>query len=156
MNSSELRRAIELSGISIAQLARDSDVLPTTLYSFMSGQTRSLRVDTAEKVIAGLAARDAMSGVREESTEISGQVTTQHICQTSKESLQVSLPSGLLEAAREYELDAEALVLEGGRDKLEAEVRREFSERNAEAIEWSRKHIAEHGTFGQRFGVFRY
>tara|TARA_B100000678_G_scaffold254527_5_gene231776 strand:+ start:25232 stop:25717 length:486 start_codon:yes stop_codon:yes gene_type:complete len=95
-------------------------------------------------------------GMREDAGAISGELAAHSENNSAGSCLKVSLPSGLLEAAREYGLDAEALVLEGGRDKLEAEVRREFSERNAEAIEWSRKHIAEHGTFGQRFGVFRY
>ena len=91
-------------------------------------------------------------GIQEESVAIEGEVDP-HPYRGDKGSLVLNLPLGLLEAAEEYGLDAAALVLEGGREKLEAEVRREFRTRNAEAIEWTRKYIEEHGTLSQQFGM---
>ena len=65
----------------------------------------------------------------------------------------VPVPDGLLRAAREQNLDIPALLAKGGIPALEAESRRVFRERNADLIAWNRKHVEEHGTLSQRFGM---
>lgn len=70
-------------------------------------------------------------------------------------SVPVPVPAGLLAPAREYDLDVETLLAKGGLPALQADARREFRERNRDAIEANRAHIEKYGTFGQRHGVFR-
>lgn len=144
------------NGVTLRDFAERSGISPHTLSSYERGMRtpRKAMAQKIEQATAGhVKAAELLgvlaSGMREEPAQMGG---------ASAESgqLTLALPRRLLEAAKEYGLDAEALVLEGGQDRLEAEVRCKFREQNAEAIEWSRKHVAEHGTFGQRFGVFKY
>lgn len=52
MNNDELRAA--LTDLGVAEVARAAEVRPTTLYSFCSGDTRNLRSDTRDRVIAAI------------------------------------------------------------------------------------------------------
>lgn len=52
MDSDDLRAAIKAIGVS--KLAKKSGVKPTTLYSFLDGQTANLRADTRDKVVDAL------------------------------------------------------------------------------------------------------
>jgi len=52
MNNEELRAA--LTDLGVAEVARVAEVRPTTLYSFCSGDTRNLRSDTRDRVIAAI------------------------------------------------------------------------------------------------------
>lgn len=94
---------------------------------------------------AGLLGLRPERGLREEPVEFDGKPLAQ---------LQISLPRGLFDQANAYNLDIAALILEGGKARLEEEVRRVFRERNAKALDWSRRQIAEFGTFAERHGVF--
>ena len=54
-SADEIRRAIRDAG-GVATVARKAGVKPTTLYSFMKGDTENLRTDTQQKVIRALEA----------------------------------------------------------------------------------------------------
>lgn len=152
----DLKTWRQAHGLSVDRAASRFGIATPTLYNYENGSRRpraavAQRIEdaTGGHVTAAELLGFSASGMREEPAQMGG---------ASAESgqLTLALPRRLLEAAKEYGLDAEGLVLEGGQDRLEAEVRCKFREQNAEAIEWSRKHVAEHGTFGQRFGVFKY
>ena len=150
----DLKTWRQAHGFSVDQAASRFGIATPTLYNYENGSRRpraavAKRIEdaTGGEVTAAELLGFSASGMREEPAQMEG---------ASGQSVQLTLalPRRLLEAVKEYGLDAEALVLEGGQDRLEAEVRREFRERNAEAIEWSRQYVETHGTFGQRFGIF--
>ena len=158
-----LREWRESKGMSLRELAETFGMSVHTLSAYERGVRRP-RSETAQKIerlTSGAVAASELLGLKpsqglaEDAAPITGELERDpRPYRGNKGSLVLNLPLGLLEAAEEYGLDAAALVLEGGREKLEAEVRREFRTRNAEAIEWTRKYIEEHGTLGQRFGIF--
>lgn len=162
-----LREAEELRlamGWAYATLSKKLFPNAVTYERFLKGET-SPRLDTLEKADARLHALRAESrigrgrGVSEPVAPLlDNDVEEIARLDTSKGKavLQISIPKRMLEYADELGVDAEAFVLKGGLPALDAELKRVFYEQNAEAIESSRKRIAEHGTFGQRFGVYRF
>ena len=157
-----LREWRESKGMSLRELAETFGMSVHTLSAYERG-LRKPRSETAQKIerltSGAVAASELLGltpsrGVTEDTVPITGALEADpHPYRGDKGSLVLNLPLGLLEAAEEYGLDAAALVLEGGREKLEAEVRHEFRSRNAAALEWTRKYVEEHGTLSQQFGM---
>lgn len=52
MTDEEIRDALEV--LSVAEVAREAKVRPTTLYSFLSGATRKMRSDTKDQTVAAI------------------------------------------------------------------------------------------------------
>tara|TARA_Y100000052_G_scaffold27554_1_gene36248 strand:- start:29402 stop:29890 length:489 start_codon:yes stop_codon:yes gene_type:complete len=118
---------------------------------------RRLELVTGGAVTAAeLLGLSSKSGFNEEPADIVDDVQTDGSSSTGKTLVELSIPKRMLEYADELGVDAEAFVMKGGLPALDAELRRVFYEQNAEAMEVSRKRIAENGTFGQRFGVYRF
>jgi len=142
MTSDELRVALKSSSETLAAIARRAGVPYTTLHSFLSGETKTLRADTFQKVSAALQP-PRMREVREDAQpfETAGQVS-------------VTVPAHLVKLAEEHDLDLPALIAEGGLDAVEAAGRKAWYEANRDVIEAKRRQVEKHGTFAQRHGVF--
>lgn len=65
----------------------------------------------------------------------------------------VGVPRELLERSREYGLDVEALIAEGGLPALRAAFQKAFFETHREAIEWTRNYVDTHGTPSEQLGM---
>jgi post-segregation antitoxin (ccd killing protein) len=144
MTPDELRGAIQRSKMPIGRIADAAGIAKTTLYSFVSGDSESLRAPAHAAVEAVMGARGKVGQISEEPTALN-----------MPSSVPVPVPGGLLATAREYDLDVETLLAKGGLPALQAEARREFRERNRDVVEANRAHIEKYGTFGQRHGLFR-
>ncbi len=57
LSPADLRQAIKRSGLPVSQLAEQAGIAPTTLYSFMSGATGSLRASAHSAVETSLSAK---------------------------------------------------------------------------------------------------
>ena len=67
--------------------------------------------------------------------------------------VKVAVPTDLAEMAREYGLDVEALIAEGGVPRLREAFKAAYIERHKEAIEWASKYVREHGTPSEQLGM---
>ena len=146
MTPDELRGAIQRSKMPIGRIADAAGIAKTTLYSFVSGDSESLRAPAHAAVEAVMGGRGKVKV---------GQISEELTAFNMPSSVPVPVPAGLLATAREHDLDVETLLAKGGLPALQAEARREFRERNRDVIEANRAHIEKYGTFGQRHGVFR-
>ena len=144
MTPDELRSAIQRSKMPIGRIADEAGIAKTTLYSFVSGDSESLRAPTHASVEAVMVCRGQAGHVSEEPTAFN-----------IASSVPVPVPPALLEQARAQGLEVEALVAKGGIDALREASKQAWYEENREAIEAKRRHIEKYGTFGQRHGVFR-
>lgn len=149
MNATELRRALQGSTTSLASLARRAGIAPTTVYSFVSGDTKELKADTHARLVAAVISagpgEGGPRGVRKEQTPLTP---------SDAAPVPVSVPPHLMRLASEHGLDVPALLAQGGFAAIEAAGREAWYQANREAIDANRKHIEEHGTFAQRHGVF--
>ena len=144
MTPDELRGAIQRSKMPIGRIADEAGIAKTTLYSFVSGDSESLRAPAHAAVEAVMAGRGKVGHISEEPTAFSMPF-----------SVPVAVPPALLEQARAQGLEVEVLVAKGGIDALREASKQAWYDENRDAIEAKRRHIEKYGTFGQRHGVFR-
>ena len=141
MNTDELRAALKAAHLPISRVASIARIAPSTLYSFVSGDTRSLRADAHQAVEAALG--KAPKGVHEDAAPF----------ETDPTEVTISAPSTLLQEAERLGLDATALLTEGGVSGLRAAIKSAFVEKNQAGIAWSRAYVQKHGTIAQQFGL---
>lgn len=158
MNIADWRKQ---NGMTQARLAELAGLAAPTISQIENGVRRPSpevarnieRATNGAVSAAGLLGLSKPSGVREETSEFIDEGS--HSIQQRERVgvLEVKVPVGMLELATEYCLEPEVLVLAGGLARLEAEIRRVFRERNAGAIEWTRRYVEENGTLSQQFGM---
>ena len=74
---------------------------------------------------------------------------------TPEPTVAITVPEQLLILAKEHNLNIASLITEGGINRLKQELKDSFNQRNHAAIEANRKHITDHGTFGERMGAWQ-
>lgn len=142
MTSEELRAAIKASELSTAALIRRAGLAPGTVYDFVRGDTKTLRIEAHMALVRAVSSSSQkQSGLRETSTPF----------ETAP--VKVAVPTDLAEMARKYGLDVEALVAEGGVPRLREVFKAAYIERHKEAIEWAAEYVREHGTPSEQLGM---
>jgi post-segregation antitoxin (ccd killing protein) len=118
MHPDELRKAISQSRQPVSALAERAGIAPTTLYSFVSGATGSLRASAHAAVEAALS--NKMPGLAEDRTVFERNAFDLH-------------PAVLKEAAS-YGLDPSEIAHKAIERAVKTERMKRFSEENREAI----------------------
>ena len=142
MSPTELRNAISLCDKSIAAVARLAGVPATTLYSFMSGDTQTLRADTHAKVQDVVGLKDA-SVVQERQTPLDRRDAV----------VEIPVSAELRHLADRYGLDVEALLAAGGVPRLREAFKAEYVRRHRSAITAINKYAREHATPSEQLGM---
>ena len=142
MTSNELRNLVTQARLSIAELARRTGVPYTTLHSFFSGTTDNLRADTFNRVVRAVGSFEPpKGGVSEE------------IAAFEHSDVLLSVPKDLLDASRDYGIDVETILVEGGVPRLREVFKQAYLERNRDAIDRTNDYIREHGTPSEQLGM---
>jgi antitoxin CcdA len=134
----ELRRAIRESHQPVARLAKTAGIAPTTLYSFVSGATGSLRASAHAAVEAALEGR--RQGVAENRTPFEGAGLDIH-------------PEILEEAAR-YGIDVAGTARNAVEEAVKAERIRRWNEENREAVDSWNKLVEREGLWSDDLQAF--
>ena len=79
---------------------------------------------------------------------------TLYLTDAPKKATNLSVNSDLLRLAREYGINLSATLEEALEAKVRKEKEKRWLEENKEAIEAYNRHIAEHGTIGERVRGF--
>ena len=106
MESQDLRTAIRECGLSVAEFARQTGVTPTTIYSFLSGQTQHLRSDTHSRVAAFFMKSGQAGADPAEIFKLYDRPVARVV--------EVRIPSELYARAQRKGLDVERILLAGG------------------------------------------
>lgn len=137
LSPSELRKTIEVSGRSVASVAREAGIPKETLYSFMRKPSSRLRYDAHLAVMSVMKETESFSikGLQERTTPFDA-----------------DLP--LAGEARELGLDPEAIATQA----IEASVKRKrldaWLEENASAFAANAKDIENNGLWSDRRRLF--
>ena len=113
--------------------------------------------------LSGLAERHESAGIRgvsESATPFSsedspGPKTMAEIRaeRLAPQPVMVGVPKDLLELSRQYGLDVEALILEGGLPRLREVFKQAYMEHNREGIEWTNDYVRKYGTLSEQLGM---
>ena len=115
--------------------------------------TRKPRPEIAQRI-------EAATNGEIRATDLLGLSSVSTVCEepaafAPEPTVAITVPEQLLILAKEYNLDIASLITEGGVHRLKQELKDSFNQRNHAAINANRKHIADHGTFGERMGVWQ-
>ena len=138
MTSEELRKNIDKAKAPLSQIARWAGIPYTTLHSFASGQTKSLRADTHKSVELALC-RDIQSGMQETAREFTPQAsqeTSEFVCE---------IDQSLLAEAKSLGLDAEAVMRNGLEERVKAARLAKWNDDNKDALNAWNKYTEENG-----------
>lgn len=138
MSPEDLRRAIHSSKLPVSRVAERAGIAPTTLYSFMSGATGSLRASAHAAVEAALSAK--ATRVSEDRAPFVHNIPDLH--------------PALLEEAASYGLDATEIARDAVERAVKTERMKRFSEENREAIESWNEHYRKHGLWSDGYRLF--
>ena len=155
-------------GVSAADLAEMCGVAETTIRSYESGARRP-KAELAQRIeqITGgavlatdLVGLTGMRGVAESPAEFTLEEPprAQTMAEIRAERLApqpvtIGVPKDLLDLSREYGLDVEALIVEGGLPRLRQVFKETYMERNREAIEWTNEYVRKYGTLSEQLGM---
>ena len=134
----ELRRAIRESRQPVSRIAEAARLAPTTLYSFMSGATASLRASAHAAVEAALAGRQ--QGGAENRTTFDGKGLDLH--------------PALAEEAAQYGIDVTETARRAVEDAVKAERIRRWSAENREAVDSWNKLVEREGLWSDDLRAF--
>ncbi|MEQ9314963.1 MAG: type II toxin-antitoxin system CcdA family antitoxin [Henriciella sp.] len=138
LSPDNLRQKIRSSSQPVARIAERAGIAPTTLYSFMSGATGSLRASAHAAVEAALTAGNR--GVAED--------------RATFERDTLDLHPALLEEAASYGLDPAEIARAAVERAVKTERMKRFSEENREAIESWNEHYKKHGLWNEKYRLF--
>lgn len=138
LNPDALREAIRASKEPVSGIAERAGIAPTTLYSFMSGATGSLRASAHAAVEAALTGHGR--GMAED--------------RTTFERGTLDLHPVLLQEAAAYGLDATEIARSAVERAVKTERMKRFSEENREAIESWNEHYEKHGLWNEKYRLF--
>lgn len=133
-----LREAIRASKLPVSGIAERAGIAPTTLYSFMSGATGSLRASAHAAVEATISGQPR--GLAEDCTAF--------------ERDELDLHPQLLKEAASYGLDAAEIAHRAIERAVKTERMKRFSEENREAIDSWNEHYKKHGLWNEKYRLF--
>ena len=134
----ELRQAIKASECPVSQIAERAGIASTTLYSFVSGATGSLRASTHAAVEAVLT--DEVVGVAEERTRFKGPGQDIH--------------PALLEEGERLGIDVEETARKAVEDAVKRARIDAWIEENREAFAANARDVEENGLWCDRYRMF--
>lgn len=159
MKLAQWRKSEKVSQASLASLTG----LAQAYISQIEGGHRRPSPDAAKKIeqatmgavtVSELLGLTAENQLREDAAPMTGVLREASDNRASHKCIEVSIPARMLDMARELDVDVEALILKGGLSAVDEGLKKAFYEQSAKAIDWSRNYVAQHGTLGQRFGIF--
>ncbi|WP_084418244.1 type II toxin-antitoxin system CcdA family antitoxin [Henriciella litoralis] len=133
-----LREAISASKLPVSGIAERAGIAPTTLYSFMSGATGSLRASSHAAVEAALSGQ--AGGLAED--------------RATFQRGELDLHPALLQEAASYGLDATEIARTAVERAVKTERMKRFSEENREAIESWNDLVKREGLWSDGYRAF--